>query len=51
MIGAMPPLPQYVFMAWWLVKAQGKLYLFFTLIELYTESDLQLFLYVGTQQM
>jgi hypothetical protein len=25
MSGAIPPLPQYVFMAWFLVKAQGQL--------------------------
>jgi hypothetical protein len=28
MRGAIPPLPQYVFMAWCLVKAQGQLYLY-----------------------
>jgi hypothetical protein len=28
MSGAIPPLPQYVFMEWCLVKAQGKLYLY-----------------------
>jgi hypothetical protein len=27
MSGNIPPLPQYAFMAWCLVKAQGKLYL------------------------
>jgi hypothetical protein len=27
MSGAIPPLPQYAFMAWSLVKAQGQLYL------------------------
>jgi hypothetical protein len=27
MSGAIPPLPQYAFMAWYLVKAQGHLYL------------------------
>jgi hypothetical protein len=27
MSGAIPPLPQYAFMAWCLVKAQGQLYL------------------------
>jgi hypothetical protein len=26
--GAIPPLPQYAFMMWCLVKAQGQLYLF-----------------------
>jgi hypothetical protein len=29
MSGAIPPLPQYTFMAWCLVKAQGQLYQFF----------------------
>jgi hypothetical protein len=28
MSGAIPPFPQYAFMAWCLVKAQGQLYLF-----------------------
>jgi len=28
MSGAIPPLPQYVFMAWCSVKAQGQLYLY-----------------------
>jgi hypothetical protein len=28
MSGAIPPLPQYAFMAWCLVKAQGQLYLY-----------------------
>jgi hypothetical protein len=32
---AIPPLPQYAFMAWCLVKAQGQLYLCFTFILLY----------------
>jgi hypothetical protein len=27
MRGTIPPLPQYAFMAWYLVKAQGQLYL------------------------
>jgi len=31
MSGAIPPIPQYVFMAWCLVKAQGQLYLTFYL--------------------
>jgi hypothetical protein len=31
MSGAIHPLPQYAFMAWCLVKAQGQLYLFFFL--------------------
>jgi hypothetical protein len=35
MSGAVPPLPQYAFMAWCLVKAQGQLYIFFTLSKLY----------------
>jgi hypothetical protein len=30
MSGTIPPLPQYAFMAWCLVKAQGQLYLTFT---------------------
>jgi hypothetical protein len=30
-IGAIPPLPQYAFMAWCSVKAQGQLYLYLTL--------------------
>jgi len=29
MSGAIHPLPQYAFMAWCLVKAQGQLYLYF----------------------
>jgi hypothetical protein len=29
MSGAIHPLPQYAFMAWCLVKAQGQLYLFY----------------------
>jgi hypothetical protein len=29
MSGAIPPLPQYAFMAWCSVKAQGQLYLYF----------------------
>jgi hypothetical protein len=29
MSGAIPPLSQYAFMAWCLVKAQGQLYLFY----------------------
>jgi hypothetical protein len=28
MSGAIPPIPQYAFMAWCLVKAQGQLYLY-----------------------
>jgi hypothetical protein len=28
MSGAVPPLPQYTFMAWCSIKAQGQLYLF-----------------------
>jgi hypothetical protein len=31
MSGAIHPLPQYAFMAWCLVKAQGQLYLFYCL--------------------
>jgi len=34
MSGAIPPLPQYAFMAWYLFKAQGQLYLTITLIGL-----------------
>jgi hypothetical protein len=34
MCGTIPPLPQYGFMAWCLVKAQGPLYLFFTCIKI-----------------
>jgi hypothetical protein len=30
MSGAIPPLPQYAFMVWCSVKAQGQLYLYFT---------------------
>jgi hypothetical protein len=30
MSGAIPPLPQYAFMAWCSVKAQGQLYLYFS---------------------
>jgi hypothetical protein len=30
MSGAIPPLPQYAFMAWCLVTAKGKLYLYLT---------------------
>jgi hypothetical protein len=33
MSGAIPPLPQYAFMAWYSVKAQGKLYLYLTQLE------------------
>jgi len=36
MLGAIPPLPQYAFMAWRSVKAQGKLYLYIKDI-LYTD--------------
>jgi len=36
MSGAIHPLPQYAFMAWYLVKAQGQLYLF---IFYYTVSE------------
>jgi hypothetical protein len=32
MRGAMPPLPQYVIMAWCSVKAQGQIYLYFLLV-------------------
>jgi hypothetical protein len=32
MSGAIPPLLQYAFMAWCLVKAQGQIYLFLNLI-------------------
>jgi hypothetical protein len=28
MLGAMPPLPQYAFMAWRSIKAQGQIYLY-----------------------
>jgi hypothetical protein len=31
MSGAVPPLPQYAFMAWCSVKAQGQLYIYLTL--------------------
>jgi len=30
MSGAIHPLPQYAFMAWYLIKAQGQLYLYST---------------------
>jgi hypothetical protein len=33
MSGAIPPLPQYAFMAWCSVKAQGQLYLYSTLVQ------------------
>jgi len=33
MSGAIPPLSQYTFMAWCLVKAQGQLYLYFSLTQ------------------
>jgi hypothetical protein len=35
MNGAIPPLPQYAFMAWYLVKAQGQLYLYLLPVDLY----------------
>jgi hypothetical protein len=31
MRGAIPPLPQYAFMAWYWVKAQGQLYVLYWL--------------------
>jgi hypothetical protein len=34
MSGAIPPLPQYAFMAWCSVKAQGQLYLLYIMKEL-----------------
>jgi len=39
MRGAIPPLPQYAFMAWSLVKAQGQLYLYLYL-------SIYLFIYI-----
>jgi len=33
MSGAIPALPQYAFMAWCSVKAQGQLYIYFTLLD------------------
>jgi hypothetical protein len=33
MLGAIPPLPLYAFMAWCSVKAQGQLYLYFYAME------------------
>jgi hypothetical protein len=41
MSGAIPPLPQYAFMAWCLVKAQGQLELYLYLI---------LYIYLATVQ-
>jgi len=35
MSGAIPPLPQYAFMAWCLVKAHGQLYLYLLPFEVY----------------
>jgi hypothetical protein len=37
MRGAIPPLPQYAFMAWCLVKTQGQLHLYFTIFTLLNE--------------
>jgi hypothetical protein len=44
MIGAIPPLPQYTFMAWCLVKAQWQLYLYLDILQIHlylqnTEED------------
>jgi hypothetical protein len=39
MRGALPPLPQYAFMAWYSVKAQGQLYLYVTLYKLLVCAD------------
>jgi hypothetical protein len=43
--GAIPPLTQYAFMAWCLVKAQGQLYLYltFTCISLNTQNTKRTF--------
>jgi hypothetical protein len=37
--GAIHPLPQYAFMAWCLVKAQGQLYLFLLLAQKILEGE------------
>jgi hypothetical protein len=39
MRGDIPSLPQYTFMAWCSVKAQGKLYLYLYLYKVYEEND------------
>jgi hypothetical protein len=39
MSGGIPPLPQYAFMAWWLVKAQGQLLIIGLKAEQTTEYD------------
>jgi hypothetical protein len=48
MSGAIPPLPQYAFMAWWSVEAQGQLYLYLLLNEL---SNNGIFLFNATNKM
>jgi hypothetical protein len=42
MIGAIPPLSQYAFMAWCSVKAQGQLYLYLTVFFLLKDIKLQI---------
>jgi hypothetical protein len=44
MSGAMPPLPQYAFMAWCLVEAQGQLYLYLQYPEIFVPLGQTLFL-------
>jgi hypothetical protein len=39
MSGAIPPLPQYAFMAWCSAKAQGQLYLYFFFYSSYNSYD------------
>jgi hypothetical protein len=52
MSGAIPPLPEYAFMAWFSVKAQGQLYLHFTVwgnIKHSTNGDYKLYVFTSAQ--
>jgi hypothetical protein len=46
MSGAIHPLPQYAFMACYLAKAQGQLYIFFTFL-LYKEKQITVLYFVA----
>jgi len=46
MSGAIPPLPQYAFVAWCLLKAQGELYTY-----IYNDLNIYIYIYKCFQQL
>jgi hypothetical protein len=48
MRGAIPPFPQYAFMAWCLVEVQGQLYLYLSLLKFLASYSGGLFVFLAS---